>query len=438
MPSKANPFRPGGIVAPGMFAGRYDEVLALERCLVQAKSGNPRHFLIRGERGIGKSSLLFFLEAVATGTIPSLESGRFRFVPVTIELDRNTEFADLVRRVARGLQRGLAPVQRAKELLKDAWGILKRVEAFGVKYSDAAPSPKAQDEVIDDLISTLSEAATRLADDIDGILLMMDEADKPRPEADLGIFLKHLTERLTKRGCNRAVVGLAGLPGIVAKLRKSHESSPRIFDIISLEPLTPDERLQVIRRGLAQAKETNDRETTITPEAESLIASISEGYPHFIQQFAHSSFEADTDDTIDQDDVLAGAFGENGALHQLGLKYFEELYFDQIGSDEYREVLRTMSDELDGWVTKEQLRSKTGLKAHTVNNAVVALKKRSIIVAKPGKTGVYRLPSRSFAVWIRAFTRARATGQTQYAGDTQRTPTPDEAHGGHGKRGPRR
>lgn len=55
---KYNTFRPNNIITPGMFVGRLEEINAIERCLFQAKNGNPQHFLVQGERGIGKSSLL--------------------------------------------------------------------------------------------------------------------------------------------------------------------------------------------------------------------------------------------------------------------------------------------------------------------------------------------------------------------------------------------
>jgi RIO-like serine/threonine protein kinase len=100
---------------------------------------------------------------------------------------------------------------------------------------------------------------------------------------------------------------------------------------------------------------------------------------------------------------MDGAFGKNGALEQLGLKYFHELYFEQIGSDEYRGVLRFMSEHGTEWVTKEQIRKAVKLKDTTLNNAINALKKRHIILPKDGRQGVYRLPTTSFAVWIRAY-----------------------------------
>ena len=58
MPAKFNPFQPNKMVVPGMFTGRIEEMHTIEQCLFQAKHGNPQHFLVEGERGIGKSSVV--------------------------------------------------------------------------------------------------------------------------------------------------------------------------------------------------------------------------------------------------------------------------------------------------------------------------------------------------------------------------------------------
>jgi hypothetical protein len=184
----------------------------------------------------------------------------------------------------------------------------------------------------------------------------------------------------------------------------------RIFEVLTLDTLKPEERIEVIQKGLAEAKARNTTDISISRKGEDLISEFSEGYPHFIQQFAYSAFETNTDEVIDEDDVILGAaIRPNGALQQLGLKYYEELYFDQIGSDEYRQVLRIMSGKLDGWVSKEDIRQTSGIKASTLNNAISTLKKRRIIIPKPGTKGVYRLPTKSFAVWISAYTKAKET-----------------------------
>jgi hypothetical protein len=277
---------------------------------------------------------------------------------------------------------------------------------MGVKYAEAQRTSKPN-ELLDELTYTFEQTTVRLGAEIDGILLLIDEADKPL-NANLGEFVKVFTERLTKRGCNNVCIGIAGLSTVLQRLRESHESSLRIFQIFTLEPLLPGERMQVIEKGLTDALKKNGFQTNITADAKEAISDLSEGYPHFVQQFAFCAFEEDADNNIELKDVQQGALHpDKGAIQQLGLKYFHELYFDQIGSDEYREVLHAMAGNLDEWISKQELRKKLNIKQSTLDNAISALKKRRIILPKPGKAGVYRLPTKSFAVWIKSFTRAR-------------------------------
>lgn len=400
---KFNPFRPGSLVSPGMFAGRHKDIEILERVLFQTKNGNPLHFLIRGERGIGKSSLLLYLKYLSQGDIVSLQGMKYKFLVVNIELEPNATYREIIKRVGAEFQREVAGHQQAKVLVKRAWDFLKKWEIMGVKYSNETRD-LGPHELLDDLASTIDLAFREIKGNFDGVLITIDEADKPPATANLGEFCKLFTERLMKRGCEQVVLGLSGLPQTVDRLKESHESAPRVFEDIFLNPLSPEECIDVVRKGLKVAKEKNGADTNITPEAEVTISEYSEGYPHFIQQFAYSAFDIDTDHSIDVNDVRNGAFMKHGAFYQLGIKYFQGQYFDQIGSDEYRKVLRAMAEHFDGWVTKAQIRAEVKLRDSTLDNAIAALKERNIIIPRQGKKGVYRLPTKSFAVWIKAYT----------------------------------
>lgn len=402
---KFNPFRPNNIVHPGMFAGRYDELVALDKTLFQTKNGNPTHFLIDGERGIGKSSLFLSLLYVATGEIPTIEDQQtFNFVVVSICLDSKFTYSDIVETLGAELRRQVAPREQLKETARAAWDFLKKWEVGGVRYRSEKEESKKDTELVEDLTFAIAESLKNLGASVDGILILIDEADKPSASANLGAFVKLLTERLKVRGCDRVCIGLAGLPTVREKLRKSHESSLRLFNVFALDPLSEQDCGAVVEKGLQEAKSKNNIEVTITPEAQSHLAFMTQGYPHFIQQFAYSAFESDTDNNIDIVDVVNGMYGEAGALRQLGLKYFEKQYFDQIGSNEYRQVLRAMASHLDNWVAKSEIRKAVPLiKASTLDNALAALKSRGIILVKSGARGTYKLPSRSFAVWIRAY-----------------------------------
>lgn len=408
MAMRYNPFRPGNVVGPGMFAGRLQELEALEQILFQAKNGNPQHFLVTGERGIGKSSLFLFLDLLASGKATFRESSPFNFLVVSVALDVNTKYDQLIKKVGSELQRVVSSRQTVRELAKSAWDFLCRWEILGVKFQRDESGPKTDPhELLEELTFHIEQLSRECGANLDGILVLLDEADKPPASAHIGEFLKLFTERLTKRGCNNIAVGLAGLPSVITKLKESHESCTRILHVFNLLPLERADRVSVVRRGLEDAKEKNGFETTIDTDAEDMISDISEGYPHFIQQFAYSAFEKDSNNKIDSQDVLRGAFDQGGAFDQLGVKYFEDLYFEKIWSEEYRQVLRVMAESSTEWTSKATIRKESGIKKETtLNNALAALKKRNIIIAQKGKKGSYRLPSMSFGVWIRAYTKA--------------------------------
>lgn len=102
------------------------------------------------------------------------------------------------------------------------------------------------------------------------------------------------------------------------------------------------------------------------------------------------------------EDVELGVFKENGAIDQLGTRYFEAMYRAQINSDEYRKVLQAIAKSPEKYVSKQAIREFTGLKETTLGNALQSLKNKQIIVAHQEKQGFYKLPNDSFAVWIRA------------------------------------
>ncbi len=69
--------------------------------------------------------------------------------------------------------------------------------------------------------------------------------------------------------------------------------------------------------------------TTIDDDARSLLVEISEGYPHFIQQFGYCAFAADSDGVIDRTDALQGAFGKRGGLEVIGDRYYRDDFYGE-------------------------------------------------------------------------------------------------------------
>ncbi|QPC90020.1 ATP-binding protein [Mesorhizobium sp. INR15] len=415
---KFNPFKPNGIISPGIFTGRLDEMRAIEHGLFQAKHGNPIHFMIQGERGIGKSSLFFVTKLVANGEIETFTNEKLNFLVISVDLGAASNQMDIIRTIGRELKDTIGAKSAVKERARAFWDWATNWEILGVRYHKDGDSFDPH-EALDAFVSQVASLCGTLSGEIDGILILIDEADRPGADAKLGEFCKLMTERLARKECNNVVLGLAGLPTLLGRLKESHESSPRLFTTMLLDPLLPAERIEVIDRGMKVANEKNTAATSITLEATNLLADLSEGYPHFIQQFAFSAFQYDKDNLITAEDVIGGAFSENGALSQLGDKYFNEMYHLRIASNDYRHVLNTMAAHGDQWVSRRQIIEESALAKTTVTNALNALKARQIIMSDDSRKGrgFYRLPTRSFAAWINAIRSVseRTEGQVGFA-----------------------
>jgi predicted ATPase len=408
MPLIFNPFKPNSIVHPAMFVGRVDELRIIERCLFQTKNENPQHFLVQGERGIGKSSLLFYVNSIATGQMAGIFGGKFNFLTVQVDLGACSSQLDIVRKVGRGLKSSFGKKDNLKETGKKFWEWLSQWEVLGVQFHKSNAEIDLE-QISEDLVSRLATFMDH-TNELDGVLILVDEADRPSADAGLGEFLKLFVERLNTLDCQKVLVGIAGLPVLVSRLRDSHESSPRLFQTLTLQPLERNERKDAVAIGLDSAKEKNGFKTDIADDAMELLAQLSEGYPHFVQQFSFCAFERSDGKLIQKTDVLNGSFEEGGAISQLGDKFFNEMYHARISSEDYRRVLDAMAEHGDSWVSRQDIISESRVVETTVTNALRALKAKEIILQDDKQRGLYRLPTNSFAAWINATKAARSTG----------------------------
>lgn len=408
MPKKINPFKPSSPVPIGMFAGRTEELLLLEGGLHQTRHEQPTNFLITGDRGIGKSSLLLFVGHVAAGTIEGIEHSGFKFAVVNIPISDKMAFVTLLKLLESHLSRELGKTEIARKFLTETWNFIQRVKIMDSSV-DRAERDSEEEILIDNFAHSLAKTALRISDPAqgenrrDGILVILDEADNAIPDLRIGYFVKSVTESLQKLGCNNVMFIVAGLPETAEKLRLSHESSLRTLHPVKVRELGVEDRKYVVDRGIARANELNSEKTSISESAKVQISTLSEGYPHFIQQFAYCAFERSGDSMIDVDDVLDSAFGPGGAIDAIGSRYYESDFYDKIRSDEYRQVLAIMAKRMNSWVRKSEIRSEFQGTETKLTNALQALTARKIILKNPAKDGEYRLQQRGFALWIQLF-----------------------------------
>lgn len=406
---KLNPFKPDYPIPPDMFAGRGEEINQFLRGIYHTKNNRPRHFLITGERGIGKSSLIQLYDFLAKGDIQlrTDDYGEFCFVTVNLTIEKNTDLATFVGLMMNEMANSLADIEifrsvvdKIKELLYSL-----KIANSGIDRPERATHPAI---VTNDFSHHLAKAARRISDAEageqarHGVVFFIDEADNAGPEMNLGSFIKTVTEKLQRNGCENVMFVLAGLPELTKTLRDSHPSSLRVFTMQEIKVLESEECDNVIDRAIEEGNRINKAQTTIAEDAKALISKSSEGYPHFIQQFGYSAYERNSNGIISADDVEDSI---RQAIESIGMRYYEDAYRGQIQSDEYRKVLGIMAEHKDSWVKKSEIKAEFSGKEQNLSNALHVLTSRKIIMKDASRRGEYRLPQKAFAAWIKLFSQ---------------------------------
>ncbi|HEY4149370.1 MAG TPA: AAA family ATPase [Chitinophagaceae bacterium] len=401
-----NPFKPNSPVTHGMFVGRSEEMRKIESALIQTKANQSVSFLLLGERGIGKTSLLLLVKYYAEGLI-LVRGQKLNYLVIEIDVAKETTSIALIKKIEMALRRKLAKTEKAKTTFSEIWNFVKNIEAAGIKLNQ---NKNEHNELIFEEFSySIADTLKRITKDdatifdsrYDGILVLIDEADNSSDDLNLGTFVKTLMERLQKEGTEKLLFGIAGLPKLKDILHKSHPSSLRLFTELNLDRLSNTEIKRVIQIVLAESKEINGKETIIEQDAENLLIEFSEGFPHFIQEYGYCSFEVSNGNTITHECVIKGAYGESGAIEAIGNRYYRDDYYNKIQGDNYRQVLNIMAESVGDWVSKKHIKSIYIGNPATLTNAINALLKRNIIIPKEGTKGVYRLKDKGFGLWIK-------------------------------------
>lgn len=253
-PRFVDPFTPNRpIDDPDRFFGRGDTVNEMIDSLFQVKNNNPKHTIVTGDRGVGKSSLLTQVQLTATGDNRlsdrlKIDRGaeRYDFLAVWHDVDATQTAYDLANAVLSKFEGSFRKFMSGFTLEIDLAG-------FGKLGRDRS-SPLNMTQLIDEFVTRLAkvEQEARGAGK-DGILVFIDELDRIKPESMVASFFKLTCERLARDGLKRIAFICAGITGAVQKLEDEHASILRTFRDVPLPRFSKGEVERILLDGFAKA-----------------------------------------------------------------------------------------------------------------------------------------------------------------------------------------
>jgi hypothetical protein len=148
-----------------MFSGRIEELRIIDKCLLQTKHGNLQHFLVSGERGIGKSSILWCETLVGQGRIATVDSDqKLNFLILDLSLSERDDYYSVLKKIATELKRRVDAENQLRSLAMTALDYLTRIEAGGIRFNRDPGSAEPDDifnRLKDDMVRVLSSLGAR-------------------------------------------------------------------------------------------------------------------------------------------------------------------------------------------------------------------------------------------------------------------------------------
>jgi hypothetical protein len=328
MNNKENsPFTPGSPVPVELFVGRTEQIEEILRYVNQAASGKQENVFLEGDRGIGKSSLAFFLR--------SLVADRENILGIHVSLGRLSTLEEMVRHIFDRLLKETKGQKWFNKIEKLFGKYIRQVGLFGVSVSFSPP-----EEDLKQLVRNFPEALGNLLENIKeekkGLFIALDDINGFVDKVEFANWYKSVVDEVATHYKSFPVfILLIGQPEQRNSLASLQPSLMRIFRVVEIERLADKE----VEQFLSQAFENTN--ITLKRNALSLIIKMSSGLPILMHEIGDAVFWADTDGVVDREDVLQGIVK---AAENVGQKYLDPKVYRALRSPRYRSILRKLGE----------------------------------------------------------------------------------------------
>lgn len=285
LPAFQNPFRPGAGHTPPYLAGRRVEEAAFRKLLSQTVVMD--NLVLTGLRGVGKTVLLESLKPIAM-------SENWLWVGTDLSESASVSEEHLAQRIITDLSvvtRNIY-IGTRKQLSFGFTGTDQEID-MTLGYENLVDIYKSSPGLVSDKLKSVLEYVYPwvMKSGKRGVVFAYDEAQNLADHAQdkqypLSILLE-IFQSLQRKGITY-ILALVGLPTLVQKLIEARTYAERMFNIITLKRLSPDES----RCAITQPISSSNCPVKFSDESIDIIIQHSGGYPYFIQFICREAYDA--------------------------------------------------------------------------------------------------------------------------------------------------
>lgn len=364
-----NPFAPGAGNQPPELAGRSEIIdsatVALRRTF-QKRSSNSQ--ILVGLRGVGKTVLLNRIQIIG-------EKEGLKIIYIEAHEDRS--LSDMLIPHLRQLLNSISTIAKARHTVRTAFRVLSSfVRSVRISHPDSGlefnydvePGVADSGDLELDLPQLLMSVAEAADDAGIAVAIIIDELQYLKSSEFSALIMS--MHRISQKTMPVILFG-AGLPQILALAGSSKSYSERLFRFPDIGPLSNEAAVNAIRRPVEQEGER------IEQAAVEQIITVTEGYPYFLQQWAHDSWNAAAEGLIRKQDVINA---HANAIAELDSGFFK-VRFDRCTPAE-RRYMRALAELGSGSHRSGEVADKLEVKVTSVAPVRSTLIRKGMIYSK--------------------------------------------------------
>jgi hypothetical protein len=383
-----SPFYPGQPVPIELFTGRSNLIERLiTRGISQVRSGKPIAMYIQGEYGIGKTSIANFVKWIA--------EAKHNLYGIYATLGGATKLDDVGEAILRATVQSGALDPRIADRFKDLIGKYVGDQSFYGLNIHLATLKADAPSIAHGALPFLRQILDRLSPDgVKGIMLILDEINGIASNPAFAHFLKSLVdENALARNPVPLFLVVCGTEERRRELIAQHEPVERIFDLVTVEPLSLDETGDFFRKAFESVG------MTIDDAAVQAFSHYSAGFPKIMHLIGDAAYWLDTDAQIDAADSTKALVQ---AAEEVGKKYVDQQVIRALRSKIYLSILDKISKIEPSDLGFDLKSIQSGLTEQEKKNVQNFLRKmRALNIVVPGTAkGEYAFTSRMVRLYI--------------------------------------
>ena len=326
---KNSPFEPRQPVSPEKFEGRINIINDYTHYLTSAVNGQPQHFYLNGNRGVGKSSVADYLIEYA--------KVRYNMVGVHVYNDGIHNMDDLIANIVEKLLNEIKDETFGKKILDF---FINHIETVGFLGNSIKLRPDTPD-MIRDIKDSFADFLVNILNNFDdnrGLFIVIDDINGLSETLDFANWYKSFADTLatTFKRPVPLVMMLTSHPKIVKKLYKHNPSFNRLFIYRPIDFLQENEVKEFF------IKRFGSRGIDIDEDALNLMVEFSAGSPTMMQNIGDEIYFINRKEVITKEATLEGI---KQASREIELRYLQDTLDEFNITDNDLNILRVLGKD---------------------------------------------------------------------------------------------